>query len=312
MRLIEALLDAPLDNSRSHLDCVLDVCAPPVLLAFSRCGWRLHLALVPSLQRVEQKSEADICSHLGMHRTPLTAMHTLTWVRGLPSAQCRHLGAWLHTGGPLQGVATLQCRHHVDNEDDEDGEEEGSDKEIDLLQLRCEDTVIIDLGNKRISNELLITIIYAMGSMAKLTYLYLNENLIGDEGMRAFADAIGNGSMGGLKRLDLIGNLIGDAGMIKFSEALGKSSMGKLMHLYLNNNQIGDPGMIELSRSVANGSMGALQELNLWGNQIGDAGIQAFADAIASGSLPALHTLSLSGNPGDGAPAWKALADRFK
>ena len=53
--LLDTLLGAPLDNLRSHLDCVLDACTPPTLLALSSCGWCLHLALAPSLKKAEEK-----------------------------------------------------------------------------------------------------------------------------------------------------------------------------------------------------------------------------------------------------------------
>ena len=111
--LLDALLGSPLDNSRSHIDCVFDVCAPPTLIALSRCSRSLRLGLKLPLQRAELESEAVLCAHFGLDRGQLSAGNTLAWISGLPAAQCRHLGTCLRAGGPLEGVAHLVDQFHA-------------------------------------------------------------------------------------------------------------------------------------------------------------------------------------------------------
>ena len=53
----------------------------------------------------------------------------------------------------------------------------------------------------------------AIGSLAKLTYLGIGSNQIGDEGIKVFSSAIGSRSLGSLTILHLAGNPIGNEGM---------------------------------------------------------------------------------------------------
>ena len=278
--LLDTLLDAPVDNSRSHLDCVLDACASPSLLALSRCGWRLHLALAPPLQRAEQTSEDGICAHLGMSLTQLTAMLTLTWTSGLPVAQCRHLGTWLRAGGPLEGVVTVCIRHPAGDDEEDQDEDEDYVTEVYLLPFRSDETRQIELEDNDIDDDLVITLAHAMGSM------------------------------GSLKELSLFSNQIGDAGMISLSEVIGKGSMGALKYLSLGSNQIGDAGLQALVGAIGNGSLRALTCLDLEGNQIGDPGMIEFSRSIGNGSLATLIHLYIYSNPGDTAPLTHACATR--
>lgn len=329
--LLDSLLDAPLDNARSHLDCLLDACVSSLLLALSRCGWRLHIALAPSLKRTEQASEAVICARLGIKYTQLSATNVLTWKSGLlPSAQCWHLGAWLSVGGLLEGVTSLHVWHP------EDDEEERVD-ELDLLQFRSDETCRIELSNSCIDDALLITLIHARSmanleklylgrnqisdvglaafshqfaddSLGALTKLYLGDNWIGDIGMAEFSRSIANGSMANLEVLDLRKNQVGDVGMAAFSRQIANGSVGALTHLYLDYNKIGDTGITVFCRSIACRSMANLRWLQLDNNSIGDAGIAEISRQIANGSLPAVKTVGLSGNSGDSAPVKLTLA----
>ena len=63
----------------------------------------------------------------------------------------------------------------------------------------------------------------ASGSLAKLEYLYLNDNKIGDAGMTDFSRQIASRSLANLKQLSLNGNQIGDAGMAAFTAAIRTS-----------------------------------------------------------------------------------------
>jgi Leucine-rich repeat (LRR) protein len=79
-----------------------------------------------------------------------------------------------------------------------------------------------------------------------LQELWLDENSIGDEGMKAFSSALSSGALASLQKLYLHHNQIGDAGMIAFAEALkptDESPMGALASLeklYLVNNPASD------------------------------------------------------------------------
>ena len=290
--LLSRLLGAPLDNARSHLDCVLDACAPPSPLALSRCGWRLHLALTPYLKKAEQTSEAKVYAHFGMvDLTQLTALRTLTWKSRLPAAQCRHLGTWLRVGGQLEGVAKLSVRQPAGDEEEDEDEHE----QINLLLFRSDATRNINLCDTDIDDELMITLAHAMGSMANLQELFLAGNQIGDAGMQAFADAIGKGSIGALEYLNLAVNEIGDAGLQALAGVIGNGSMGALERLGLSSNQIGDAGLQSLAGAIGNGSLRALTYLDLEHNQIGDPGMIEFSRSIAIGSME-LTTLQLGVN----------------
>ena len=117
--------------------------------------------------------------------------------------------------------------------------------------------------------------------------------------------------------LSLRRNQIGDAGMTAFSNALGNGSLRSLDILDLDNNQIGDVGMVEFSRQITIGSLRHLTELHLAFNQISDTGMVSFANAIKPtpenpmGSLPACATILVEdGNPGNTAPLEAACEER--
>ena len=142
--LLDALLDEPVDNGTSLFSCVCVCCGPPSLLALSRCGKRLRQAVAAPLQQAERESAAMVSEHIGDTLEQLAAANIVTWRSGLPLAQCRHLGAWLQTGGPLEGVTTLRLLYsgEEDDSDDEDAESDDEDAEsddvveVDLTPLR--------------------------------------------------------------------------------------------------------------------------------------------------------------------------------
>ena len=106
--MINLLLGVNLDDSRSLLACVLDVCAPPSLLALSRCNSHLHRALIQALENAEAQSGDIRCNSFDFSREQLAVRNVLDFRPGLPAAQCRQLGTWLREGGPLAGVARLE------------------------------------------------------------------------------------------------------------------------------------------------------------------------------------------------------------
>ena len=60
----------------------------------------------------------------------------------------------------------------------------------------------------------------ASGPLKALMYLNLDENDIGDDGMRAFASAVAMGSLPNLKQLLLERNKTGDDGLKAFASAI--------------------------------------------------------------------------------------------
>ena len=324
-RLLDLLLGAPLDDSRSHLHCVLDACASPTLLALSRCSWHLHIALAPLLQRAEETSEDELCAHFGMERTHFgdfgieyprgslarrwQPIRTIT-SSGLPYAQCRHVGTWMQKGGPLEGVATVcftVCFPRSANKFASLAEDLRSARfrvrekertvELDLLQFRSEETRLISLHHEKLDDETLIILVHAMGALGSLQELWLHHNQIGDAGVSARAGVCAIGALANLTNLSLADNLISDTGVSALASACASGALRSLTILDLQSNKISDPGMIAFSEaSEYTGSLGALQDLRLWGNQIGDEGMKAFSAATSSGSLRALRELDLGGN----------------
>ena len=174
------LLEAPIDEQQSHLDCVLDHCSPPALLALSRCCSQLHQAVGPPLQRAEQESAEQLCRHIGTSIKDMAAAAAVTWRTGLSRPHCRHLGALLRPGCALEGVMLL-----MQTEVGEEGEDEQG-VQISLDWLRDGATALIDLCGCCMTDEMLMVIALPMGSLASLQILKLYENQIGDEGMKAF------------------------------------------------------------------------------------------------------------------------------
>ena len=108
--LLDALLDESVDDEASLLSCVFSCCGPASLLALARCSERLRQAVAAPLHQAERVSAAMVCDHIGATLEQLAAGSTVTWHAGLPRAQCRHLGAWLQPGAPLEGVAKLRLQ----------------------------------------------------------------------------------------------------------------------------------------------------------------------------------------------------------
>ena len=94
-----------------------------------------------------------------------------------------------------------------------------------------------------------------------LQELYLNNNEIGDDGVKALASAISSGALEHCESIDLANNSIGDEGMKALAQAIAPVSAGgsgalKNCHcLVLEDNQIGDDGMRSLADALAKGAM---------------------------------------------------------
>ena len=176
--LLDALLDESVDDGASLLSCVFPCCGPASLLALARCSERLRQAVAAPLHQAERVSAALVCDHIGATLEQLAAGSTVTWHAGLPRAQCRHLGAWLQPGAPLEGVATLQLQK-ANNEV----------AEIDLAPLRS-GARRWNLNNRGVNDELMTVLAMPIEVNASVTYLLLAGNNIGDAGAAAIANAI--------------------------------------------------------------------------------------------------------------------------
>ena len=74
-----------------------------------------------------------------------------------------------------------------------------------------------------------------MGAVANCQTLSLAQNVIGDNGMKAFSSALAGGALANCHTLSLRDNSIGDQGMIKFSKALATGAMASLKKLAVIN-----------------------------------------------------------------------------
>ena len=88
------------------------------------------------------------------------------------------------------------------------------------------------------------------GALAQCTKLELWNNQIGDDGMKALAEACAKGALASLETLDMSGNKIGNDGMKAFAKAC--RAKGALA-FSLRNNQIGDAGMKALADACTMG-----------------------------------------------------------
>ena len=76
----------------------------------------------------------------------------------------------------------------------------------------------------------------AMGALAKLVCLVLNNNQIGDPGMIALSESFGKGALPQITILDLMSNQSGDAGLEVLATAFASGALAKLQSVYLSEN----------------------------------------------------------------------------
>ncbi|KAG0064941.1 hypothetical protein BGZ89_008736 [Linnemannia elongata] len=117
-------------------------------------------------------------------------------------------------------------------------------------------------------------VIFNIVANSTLTSLDLRNNLIGDNGAQALAEALKTNST--LTTLKLWSNSIGPDGARALSEALKTNST--LTTLDLLDNSIGDHGAQAFSEALKANS--TLTILNLKGNSIGPNGAQAQTEAL--------------------------------
>lgn len=102
---------------------------------------------------------------------------------------------------------------------------------------------------------------HAMGALAQLAELRLYDNKIGDDGMKALADAVSMGALGNLVVLHLLKNQITDDGFVTLMPFLKKG--GKLSNLttFSIGSGITDKGMTEFADILSNGALASLEKL---------------------------------------------------
>ena len=157
--LLKALHDEHVDDGTSLISCVCACCAPPSLLALTRCSKWLRQAVTAPLQQAEQQSAVKVTEHIGATLEELAVENIVAWRSGLPLAQCWHLGTWLQPGGLLEDVATLRLQ-----------EEDGRVIRVDLAPLRSGETRCI-LDHGRLNAEIMAVLARLIAVNGALTEL---------------------------------------------------------------------------------------------------------------------------------------------
>ena len=87
-----------------------------------------------------------------------------------------------------------------------------------------------------------------MGALPALETLILHTNEIGDDGMKALAEACASGALASLETLDMSGNKIGNDGMKAFAKACrAKGGLPQLENVYLAGN-LGNEELVLLGK----------------------------------------------------------------
>ena len=147
-------------------------------------------------------------------------------------------------------------------------------------------------------------------ALPELDVLRIENNRLGDDGMRVISTALTNGALKSLRRLEIAENEIGDVGMSSFSEAISDGAARSLERLSITGNRIGGAAFFSaLSKlSAEQTRLSAppdtaiapahtqLHTLDLVCNQIGDDGIVQLSKVLSTGVLPKLKHLWLGCN----------------
>ena len=131
-----------------------------------------------------------------------------------------------------------------------------------LERLTVSSNEIGDVGAARLGSALL----GSPAALRSLVELSLDNNWVGDEGVKALARAFEYGRLARLHILALDDNMIADAGAGAFADACLSQPAEVLVHL---------------------------ESLDLDGSDIGERGSQRLAEALDRGALPALKTLEV-------------------
>ena len=96
-----------------------------------------------------------------------------------------------------------------------------------------------------------------MRALASLKELDLGENIIGDDGIKALADACASGALDNLKDLVLSNNQISDAGLSALAKAItpgpnGKGALPKCTRIVLVGNPASDEAKQAVRDAISN------------------------------------------------------------
>ena len=131
----------------------------------------------------------------------------------------------------------------------------------------------------------------ASAPLAHLMFFEARNNKIGDDGLRDLVSACANGALPILKYLMLDKNQI-SFGSASLVQALTRSPLS-VEHLSLTSNKIDGVGVGNL---VSAKTLSQLQFLNLYKNKIGNDGVRALAGAIKDGKMRSLEYIDIDEN----------------
>lgn len=146
-------------------------------------------------------------------------------------------------------------------------------------------------------------------SITRLHMLVLEQNQLGEEGMRPIVQALADGALPMLRDLQLYENGLGDGFCAALAAALACPArvLPALAILNLSRNRVTSQGVAALAAALSRGALPHLTTLDLSDNDIDSAGIEALAETGRQG-LRALETLYIQGQSGGSAASLEALA----
>jgi Ran GTPase-activating protein (RanGAP) involved in mRNA processing and transport len=121
---------------------------------------------------------------------------------------------------------------------------------------------------------------------------------VGNEGVRALAEAWERGDCPGLRELNLSHTGITAKGCAILADCGGRGGLPRLETLDLSENKIGDQGVIGLTAAWRAGGAPDLRGLNMSEIEMTDEGFEALVKALQDGLLPSLEVLELAKNYG--------------
>ena len=156
------------------------------------------------------------------------------------------------------------------------------------------------------SHMVMLSAALASGALAQTEVIWLSDNNIGDDGLRALSSAVAGGALVQVTQLGIGGNNITDAGLTTLAHAItpvsagGSGALPKVEVLLLAINNVGDAGLSCLSEALAMGALQHCTDLVLEGNEVGDVGLTALARAImpvSAGGSGALASVQVCACP---------------
>ena len=162
-----------------------------------------------------------------------------------------------------------------------------------------DDLESIELANCEIGDEGLTILSQAWkrrpSCSSKLTKLCLDFILVGDEGIKSFAEALAAGGLPYLQELTLVGNeAIGDDGFMALCEALLKGAGKNLQVLDVKLCDVGNAGVKALIRAIQGGACVDLSKLDLRCKRVDGKVAAALAGVLAAGACRNLQSLKFS------------------